>query len=69
MKKFHLVNSDELGVEELPVAGEDGLREVDEVFQGADHSAFDEEVTDVAHFVRVVAEIKMNKVCTVSFMQ
>ena len=51
---LYRVDFDELGVEELPIAGEDRLSEVNEVFEGADHSALDEEVADVANLVRVV---------------
>ena len=58
---FHLINAYELGVEVLPVAGEDRLRQVDEVLQGADHSSFNEEVANVAHFVLVVPGNKMNQ--------
>jgi hypothetical protein len=59
---MYLVNVDQLGVEELSVAGEDGLREVDEAFERREVAAVREEVADVRSFLVVVPEVHVEDI-------
>ena len=51
----YLVHVDQLCVEELPVAGEDWLSEMDKVLEGRRHAPLDEEVANEVYFFRIVS--------------
>ncbi len=52
----YLVHVDQFFVEELPVAGEDWLGEMDKVLEGRRHAPLDQEVTNEVDFFRIVSE-------------
>ena len=58
----YLVNVDELRVEELPIAGEDRLTQVNEVLEGRRHTLLGEEGADVSNLVGVVPEFKQGPI-------